>query len=111
MRPPRLPDPAETWTEDEARAVFAAWRARDESLAAFARRHGVDVQRLYWWKRRLASTTHVGSTLSLVPAKMIEAEAAAVTIRLPNGIAIEIASGGSPSLVAAIVTELTRSSP
>jgi transposase-like protein len=110
MRNHQFPDPHETWTEDEARAVFAAWRASDESLSAFARRHGIGVQRLYWWKRRLGSTTNAGSTLSLVPAKVIEAEAAAVTIRLPSGIAIEIASG-SPRLVAAIVTELTRSSP
>jgi hypothetical protein len=45
----------------------------------------------------------------LVPAKIVtRSEAAAVVIRLPSGVAIEIA-GASPSLVAEIVSEIERS--
>jgi hypothetical protein len=40
-------------TEDDGPAALEAWHASGESLAAFDRREWVDVQRLYWWKRRL----------------------------------------------------------
>ncbi|MDX2090323.1 MAG: hypothetical protein SFX73_20855, partial [Kofleriaceae bacterium] len=84
MRNLRVPDPHATWTEDEGRAALEAWRASGESLAAFARREGVDVQRLYWWKRRLGwrtrTTEREAAPLALVPAAVIEA-AAVVTIR------------------------------
>lgn len=114
MRNLRVPDPHATWTEDEGRAALEAWRASGESLAAFARREGIDVQRLYWWKRRLGRTrttarARATSSLSLVPAAVIEA-AAVVTIRLPNGIEIE-AANGAPAWVAAMVTALSRSLP
>jgi hypothetical protein len=108
MRNPRIPDPHETWTENDAHAVFAEWRASGDSLPTFARRHGIGVQRLYWWKRRLAASSTSGSTLSLIPATVI-GTSAAVTIRLPNGIAIESANA-SPTWLAAIVAELARMS-
>ena len=53
------------------------------------------------------------TSLSLIPATVIGADSSAtapITVRLPNKIAIDIANA-SPSLVAAIVTELTRSQP
>ena len=45
-----------------------------------------------------------------MPATVVSAEAtAAITIRLPNGIAVELsAESGSPTLVAAIVAELSK---
>lgn len=111
MRTPRVPDPNDAWTPAEAQLLLDEWQRSGGPLAAFARRCGVSPRRLYWWKARLAATpatsltliaaTHVGSD---VPA------AADITVRLPNGIAIEIANG-SPSVVAAIVTELTRAQP
>jgi hypothetical protein len=33
--------------------VLHACHSRGESLIAFARRHGLSPQRLYWWSRRL----------------------------------------------------------
>lgn len=76
-------------------------------MAAFARRHGVGAARLYWWKRRLAASP-ASTTLSLVPATIITREAA-IAIRLPGEITIEVANA-SPSWVASIIAELTRSS-
>jgi hypothetical protein len=111
MRNNHFPDVHETWNENDARVVFAELRASGESLAAFARRRGVDVQRLDWWKRRFAShaATKAGSALSLIPATVIET-AAPITIRLPSGISIE-ATNASPVWLASIVAELTRSLP
>ena len=102
-----LPDRDGTWTQDEASIVLEQWRQSGESIAGFARRHGVGPARLYWWKNRLAPTR-----LALVPAVVTAATAststAAVAIRLRDGIAIEIADA-SPSWVAAMVVELERS--
>src|SRR5258705_5598101 len=103
----RFPDPGQTWTDDEARVVLDEWRRSGESIAAFARKHGFAAPRLYWWKKRLLSVTTRG--LSLVPAAIIST-GASVTIRLPGEVALEVANA-SPSWVAAIVAELTRSMP
>jgi len=44
------------WSEDDAEAVLAALDASGVSTAEFASREGLDVQRLYFWRRRLART-------------------------------------------------------
>ena len=109
MRTHTLPDRDDTWTPDEASIVLEQWRRSGESVAEFARRHDIVPARLYWWKKRLTT-----SSLALVPAVVTAAPAstntAAMTIRLRDGIAIEIA-GASPSWVAAMVVELERSRP
>jgi len=108
----RLPDPNDTWTPDTARQILDFCDASREPLAACARSLGVTPARLYWWKKRLARATTAPTltSLSLVPAAVLSAEeSAAITIRLPNGIAGEISGdGGTPTFVAAIVAELSR---
>src|SRR5579859_2197594 len=44
------------WREADARAVLEAWRSDEESLAGFARRHGLGYKRLSWWRGRLQKT-------------------------------------------------------
>lgn len=54
-----LPTPYSTgrrWTEADARIVLAALDASGLSVAAFANREGLDVQRLYFWRRRFESS-------------------------------------------------------
>lgn len=41
------------WREGEARVVVEAWQRSGESLAAFARSHGIGRRRLERWARRL----------------------------------------------------------
>lgn len=103
-----LPDPSDSWTPDDARRIFDEWRQSGDSLAAFARRHGISSARLYWWRKRLGTESLELRTLSLVPATVTDG-AAAITIRLPNGIGIEAASA-TPAWIAAVVAELSRSS-
>lgn len=105
-----IPDPRDAWTADGARRLFEEWRRAGGSLAEFARRHGIAPARLYWWRKRLAEEPPGLEALSLVPATVMAAESASAIVRLPNGIAIEVANG-SPGLIAAIVAELSRSTP
>jgi transposase-like protein len=44
------------WTEADARAALGALRDSGEPVSAFAAAHGLDPQRLYVWRRRLAAT-------------------------------------------------------
>ena len=112
MRTPRLPDPNDTWTPDTARQLLDFCDASGEPLAVCARRLGVTPARLYWWKARLAKATTAPTlaSLSLVPARVVPTEeSAAITIRLPNGMAVELsAESGTPTLVAALVAELSK---
>ena len=111
MRHTQLPDLQTEWTEADARLVFDEWHRSGTSIAAFAREHGVSAARLYWWKRRLSKRVARSSMMSLVPATVIPVAGSALVIRLPNGVAMEIAStSASPSWIAEIVTELMRSS-
>ena len=108
----RLPDPTEAWTDDEAQVVLDEWRRSGDSIAAFARKHGVTASRLYWWKKRLAARPGLDAAvtaLSLVPASIVS-RGATLVIRLPGEVAIEVANA-SASWVAAVVVELMRPAP
>lgn len=106
MRNTLLPELSTEWTEGDARQVLDEWRQSGQTIAAFARDRGMSAPRLYWWRRRLPKAGAVAPALSLVPAKIVmRTDAASIVIRLPSGIAIEMANA-SPSMVAAIVSEL-----
>jgi hypothetical protein len=106
MRNTLLPELSTEWTEGDARQVLDEWRQNGQTIAAFARDRGMSAPRLYWWRRRLPKAGAVAPALSLVPAKIVmRTDAASIVIRLPSGIAIEMANA-SPSMVAAIVSEL-----
>jgi transposase-like protein len=105
----QVPDPAGTWTDDDARAVLEEWRRSGDSIAAFARRHSVPAWRLYSWREKLRTTAKPGAapTLTLVPASIVAVSGATLTLRLPGEVSIDIANA-SPSWVATLVAELTR---
>jgi transposase-like protein len=105
----RFPDPADTWTDDDARTVLEEWRRSGDSIAAFARSHGVSAWRLYSWRKKLRMTTkrRAEPTLSLVPASIVAVSGATLTLRLPGDVSIDVANA-SPSWVATLVAELTR---
>lgn len=117
----RFPDPGATWTEGDARAILDEWKRSGKSIAAFAREHGVTAPRLYWWRKKLQATTAtipawtgsvatpLSPAMSLVPASIVVG-GASLMIRLPGEVSIDVAEA-SPSWVAAMVVELTRSLP
>jgi hypothetical protein len=110
MRNTVLRELSTEWTEGDARQVLDEWRQSGQTIAAFARDRGVSAPRLYWWRRRLPKAGAVAPGLSLVPAKFVtRTDAASIVIQLPSGIAIEMANA-SPSMVAAIVSEIEAAS-
>jgi len=54
------------WTETEAREALSALDASGLSATEFAYRQGIDAQRLYWWRRRLANSSQESATPSFV---------------------------------------------
>lgn len=95
--PPALP---RRWREKDARRVLKVWRQSGLPAGAFARSLGIDAQRLLWWRKRLGSTSDVRSApagappspaLTFIPATVVSpALGAAVTIRLPGGVCVEV---------------------
>lgn len=70
------------WTETEARAALATQKKSGESIAAFARRHGIAPKRLYWWRDRLAVDVDEGGSKRsmetigrLIPLTVVQAPA------------------------------------
>jgi hypothetical protein len=77
------------WTADDARRVLAAWHASGERAGRFARRQGLNPQRLSWWRDRLGQWEATGG--ALVPVVSTEA-GAPVRVRLPGGATVEVDS-------------------
>ena len=99
------------WTEREGRQALAAWKDSGLSASAFARQHGLNSQRLLWWRKQLGgwetgkATEQPGSsTVSLIRAGM--------AVRLPGGVVVEFAdvNAVSPIWVASLASELWRRS-
>ena len=108
------------WSAADARRVLASWSASGLSMSGFGKTHGLDGQRLGWWKKRLADwgerdgLNAVSSAPRLVPAVVRESAVittlAPVAIRLPAGIVLEVADTAAvaPAWIVAVVGALSR---
>ena len=89
--------------------MLEEWKQSGVTIAEFSRRRGLVPERLYLWRKRFAAEApEPARALTFVPATILSANVEAV-VRLPNGVLIEIANA-SPMWIAAVVSELTRSS-
>jgi len=99
------------WKADEAGRVLVAWKNSGESMAGFADRHGLNAQRIAWWRKRLASTS--SSALTWVPvtvrAEPSRASAALSLVVADLRIDVTDASRVPPLWFAAVVDALSRS--
>lgn len=96
------------WTAEVAQQVLAAHEASGESLARFARRQGVPVQRLHWWRRRLSDWERPASAeAALVPAIIQGVDRAAVKVQV-GAVTVEVGEPGAvpASWLAELVREL-----
>ena len=113
-----LADTSRRWTEDDARRVLAAWARSEETVGAFARRHGLPVHRVYWWHRRLGvdrlpHTEHSGTPTerAFVPViirPVVSSGAPAPITVVVDGVRVEVAERDhvSAAWVAALVRAL-----
>jgi hypothetical protein len=56
------------WRESDARVWVEAWRQSGRTQAAFAREHGIHVERLARWARRLRDTAE--TTIGFHPVRL-----------------------------------------
>ena len=88
------------WSDAEGKQIVAAWRRSGESRAAFARRYGIPVHRLYYWVATAGehrSTSTARKRMQFHPVRVLpdRVEASAVapieirSIRVPRGFAPE----------------------
>jgi len=95
------------WNTETARRVLDDFAASGMSRGEFARSRGVNAQRLWWWRKRLAEGK-LPKAVSFIPAVVASVrEAAVVTVRLPGGIELEVRD--TTALPLAWVSALARS--
>jgi len=87
------------WTEEDARGALSALAESKLSVAAFAARERLDIQRFYVWRRQLARTEAlVAATVATAPAfveiRGIGSEREEVVLR--SGVVLCVADSGFP---------------
>ncbi|MCP5020799.1 MAG: hypothetical protein GY930_03390 [bacterium] len=111
----KLPSPQRRWNEAQARVVVEALRRSGLSVREFAGRHGLHEVRVQRWHKRLGQAERGEARTGFVPAVVRLPEpagtAAGVTVRLPDGVAIELYNGSllTPVALADLVRQLRGS--
>ena len=88
------------WSEAEGKRIVAAWRRSGVSRAAFGRRYGIPVHRLYYWLTkagpRRPSETERGPVqfhpVRVLPDRLAAGSTAPIeirVIRVPRGVVLE----------------------
>jgi len=94
------------WSPDEARQVLAELSRSGQPAARFAAEHGLGVERLYRWQRRLrASAERAPGSPRFAEVTVRSIPAPAIELVLPGGAALRLAG---PSRVEDAVSILSR---
>jgi transposase-like protein len=90
----------QTWNEDDARRVLDEQVASGETITAFARRHGLVPQRLWWWKKRLGPpapprraqdmSSPLAATFLPVTVRAAEPQACPASLKLGGGVRVQL---------------------
>ena len=109
------PDHGTRWTGVEARRFLDEWATSGMSLTAFARDRGLHPQRLSWWRKRLAHTTHATvapPTFIPVTVRVPDREPVAAVLELGGSIRVELRAldAASAAWVAALARALGAAS-
>src|SRR5579859_1809012 len=90
----------QTWNEEDARQVLDEQVASGETITAFARRHGLVPQRLWWWKKRLgppapssrgpAMSSPLSAAFLPVTVRVAEPEVCPASLELGGGVRVEL---------------------
>jgi transposase len=83
----------------------ARWRASGLSMAAYCRRHGLSYWMFVRWRQRIERTVTPASPLTLIPVAFPTPSGGAITIRLRDGIGIEVEPGFARHVIGEEVSE------
>jgi hypothetical protein len=103
--------PGGRWREPQARRVLRWWRDSGLSANTFAGEHGLNAQRLLWWRKRLeTSQERALAPLTFIPAQLTGTATATTVVRLPGGVVVEVADAAAvpAAWIAALAAELKR---
>jgi len=80
------------WNHEVAEAVVSRWEASGQSCRAFCASHGVELKRLYRWRRRLRPPTLPATPEPSPPPAgfSLVVPSLGVRVRLPCGALIEV---------------------
>ena len=100
------------WTEETARAVLAALERSGKPIRVFAEEHGLDPQRLYAWRRRVARgdrTTFRELIVRPSSSVAMRGEAgAAFEIALPSGVVVRVGASFDDAALARLLGVVAR---
>ena len=99
------------WTEQDARFVLAALERSGKPLRAFAEEHGLDPQRLYLWRRRVAGgdrTTFRELIVSPSRASACDADGAPFEVMLASGVVVRVPPSFDATAPARLLEVLTQ---
>ena len=101
------------WTEKEARAALAALATSRLSTRAFAAREGIDIQRLYSWRRKLEASPPSGEVVvPAAPPAFVELRPAVperVEVVLRSGVVLRVSESIDGETVRRLVDALEPS--
>lgn len=103
---------ARRWTPEEARAALTKQEASRLSPSAFAEREGLDVQRLYRWRRRLGREIRrvvAAAAPTFVEVRTQRAER--VEVVLPSGRVVRVSEDIDGEVLRRLVVALEQSEP
>ena len=102
------------WKPEDARRVVGAWQESGKSMAGFAYRHGLNAERIAWWRDRIPAATHSSApSVTLVPVTVratspAPASSPAVSLMIGDGVRVDVADASRvpPLWFAALVEAL-----
>jgi DNA-binding transcriptional regulator YiaG len=99
-----------TWREADARAALAARDASNLTQMEFARRSGIGVNRLWWWRKRLGAASPSPAMLRVHVREEAPGGATAtngaVEIEVAGGRIVRVKHGFDPEELRRVVTAL-----
>ncbi len=102
---PSSPFDRPRWTEQDARVALAALERSGKSVSVFAAEHGLDPQRLYMWRRRLAGGERTTFQEVIVGPSLA---ASAFEVVLTSGVVVRVPSSFDGDALARLLEVLAR---
>lgn len=99
---------ARRWTTTEARALLSELELSGQSVSRFAREHGLGVERLYRWRRRIGTHARPKADKPRF-AEIAIASPTDIEMVLPGGMAFHFTGSSRVEDALAILTRLPKS--